>query len=109
MVVYEYALGPIVWILTDGLRQIGGRCATALFGNGVALIADGILSGCAGIRRPAIPVRSRDRDAVRTPVAGGRTTGIDEMTAVAEAQGLTTAAGRFPARPNCLQVDRRVT
>ena len=30
---YEYALGPIAWILTDGLRQIGGRCATALFGN----------------------------------------------------------------------------
>ena len=24
---YEYALGPIAWILTDGLRQIGGRCA----------------------------------------------------------------------------------
>ena len=29
---YEYALGPIAWILTDGLRQIGGRCAIALFG-----------------------------------------------------------------------------
>jgi hypothetical protein len=29
---YKYALGPIAWILTDGLRQIGGRCATALFG-----------------------------------------------------------------------------
>ena len=26
---YEYALGPIAWILTDGLRQVGGRCATA--------------------------------------------------------------------------------
>jgi len=38
---YEYALGPIAWILTDGLRQIGGRCATALFGNGAALLADG--------------------------------------------------------------------
>ena len=38
---YEYALGPIAWILTDGLRQIGGRCATALFGNGVSLLADG--------------------------------------------------------------------
>ena len=38
---YEYALGPIAWIITDGLRQIGGRCATALFGNGVALLADG--------------------------------------------------------------------
>ena len=38
---YEYALGPIAWILTDGLRQIGGRCATALFGNSVSLLADG--------------------------------------------------------------------
>jgi hypothetical protein len=38
---YEYALGPIAWILTDGLRQIGGRCATALFGNTAALLADG--------------------------------------------------------------------
>ena len=35
---YEYALGPICWILTDGLRQIGGRCATALFGNSVTLL-----------------------------------------------------------------------
>ncbi len=39
---YEYALGPIAWILTDGLRQIGGRCATALFGNSAELLADGI-------------------------------------------------------------------
>ena len=38
---YEYALGPIAWILTDGLRQIGGRCATALFGNSAVLLADG--------------------------------------------------------------------
>ena len=38
---YEYALGPICWILTDGLRQIGGRCATALFGNSAALLSDG--------------------------------------------------------------------
>jgi len=38
---YEYALGPIAWILTDGLRQIGGRCATPLFGNNAALLADG--------------------------------------------------------------------
>jgi hypothetical protein len=38
---YEYALGPICWILTDGLRQVGGRCATALFGNGVSLLSDG--------------------------------------------------------------------
>jgi hypothetical protein len=41
MASYEYALGPIAWILTDGLRQIGGRCATGLFGNSAALLADG--------------------------------------------------------------------
>ena len=41
MAAYEYALGPICWILTDGLRQIGGRVATALFGNSVTLLADG--------------------------------------------------------------------
>jgi hypothetical protein len=38
---YEYALGPICWILTDGLRHIGGRCVTALFGNSAALLTDG--------------------------------------------------------------------
>jgi len=34
---YEYALGPIAWILTDGLGRSGGRCATALFGNSAEL------------------------------------------------------------------------
>jgi len=38
---YEYALGPIAWILTDGLRQIDGRCAIALFGNSASLLTDG--------------------------------------------------------------------
>ncbi len=38
---HEYALGPIAWILTDALRQIGGQCATALFGNSAELLADG--------------------------------------------------------------------
>ncbi|WP_028064665.1 vWA domain-containing protein [Solirubrobacter soli] len=38
---YEYALGPIAWILSDGLRQIGGRCAIALFGSGAGLLTDG--------------------------------------------------------------------
>ncbi|RKQ90848.1 hypothetical protein C8N24_0663 [Solirubrobacter pauli] len=38
---YEYALGPIAWILSDGLRQIGGRCAIALFGSGSQLLSDG--------------------------------------------------------------------
>ena len=41
MAAYEYALGPIAWILTDGLRQVGRRCATALFGNGAELLSDG--------------------------------------------------------------------
>ncbi len=41
MAAYEYALGPIAWIITDGLRQVGGRCATALFGNSAALLSDG--------------------------------------------------------------------
>jgi Mg-chelatase subunit ChlD len=41
MSAYEYALGPICWILTDALRQVDGRCATALFGNAVSLLCDG--------------------------------------------------------------------
>ena len=38
---YEYALGPIAWVLTTGLREFGGRCAIALFGNGAELLSDG--------------------------------------------------------------------
>ena len=53
MSAYEYALGPIAWILTNGLRQIGGRCASALFGNGAELLADGAAPAAA---------RPRDRD-----------------------------------------------
>jgi hypothetical protein len=41
MSAYQYALGPIAWILTEGLRQIGGRCAIALFGSGAELLTDG--------------------------------------------------------------------
>ena len=41
MAAYEYALGPICWILTDGLRQVGGRCATAVFGNSAEQLSDG--------------------------------------------------------------------
>jgi hypothetical protein len=41
MAAYEYALGPIAWIIADGLRQVGGRCATALFGNSAELLSDG--------------------------------------------------------------------
>jgi Mg-chelatase subunit ChlD len=38
---YEYALGPIVWIVTTAFRQIGGKVATVLFGNAAALMSDG--------------------------------------------------------------------
>ena len=46
---YEYALGPICWILTDALRQVDGRLATALFGNGASLLCDGTQ------RMPVVP------------------------------------------------------
>ncbi len=38
---YQYALGPIAWVLSTGLRDFGGRCAVALFGNGTELLSDG--------------------------------------------------------------------
>ena len=38
---YEYALGPIAWVLSTGLGEFGGRCAIALFGNGAELLSDG--------------------------------------------------------------------
>ena len=38
---YEYALGPIVWIIDTALRTIGGKMATGLFGNGASLLSDG--------------------------------------------------------------------
>jgi hypothetical protein len=41
MAAYEYALGPIVWILTSAFRAVGGRVATVLFGNAAALLSDG--------------------------------------------------------------------
>jgi hypothetical protein len=41
MASYEYALGPIAWVLSTGLREFGGRCAIALFGNGAELVSDG--------------------------------------------------------------------
>ena len=41
MASYEYALGPIAWVLSTGLREFGGRCAIALFGNGAELLSDG--------------------------------------------------------------------
>jgi hypothetical protein len=41
MRVWEGSLGPIAWILSEGLREIGGRLAIALFGNGAELLSDG--------------------------------------------------------------------
>jgi Mg-chelatase subunit ChlD len=38
---FEYALGPVAWALSTGLREFGGRCAIALFGNGAELLSDG--------------------------------------------------------------------
>jgi Mg-chelatase subunit ChlD len=38
---HEYALGPIAWVLSEGLREFGGRVAIALFGNAAELLADG--------------------------------------------------------------------
>jgi Mg-chelatase subunit ChlD len=38
---YEYALGPIAWVISTGLREFGGRLAIALFGNGAELLSDG--------------------------------------------------------------------
>lgn len=38
---YEYALGPIAWVLTEALRAVDGRLAISLFGNGCELLTDG--------------------------------------------------------------------
>lgn len=38
---YEYALGPIAWILHEGVRAVGGRLSIALFGNGSGMLSDG--------------------------------------------------------------------
>jgi Mg-chelatase subunit ChlD len=41
MAVYEYALGPVTWILDTAVRMVGGRMATGLFGNSASLLSDG--------------------------------------------------------------------
>ena len=38
---HEYALGPIVWIVTTAFRAIGGKAAAVLFGNAAELLTDG--------------------------------------------------------------------
>ena len=41
MGVWEGSLGPIAWVLSEGLREFGGRLAIALFGNSAELVSDG--------------------------------------------------------------------
>lgn len=41
MAIYEYALGPVTWILDTAVRMVGGRMATGLFGNSASLLSDG--------------------------------------------------------------------
>ena len=91
---YEYALGPICWILTDGLRQIGGRCATALFGNSAALLADGTPAAAA---RPRDPDRRRHRVRRRRDRARLRPARDDQPAPPPlRLRALTTAAGPTP-------------
>jgi len=66
---YEYALGPIVWILSEALRSIGGRMAVGLFGNAAELLCDGT--------RPLARV-----PAIRT--GGGTAFGADAIVLCAE-------------------------
>ncbi len=81
---YEYALGPIAWILTTGLRQIDGRCAIALFGNGAELLCDG--------RRPLTQVPG-----IRT--GGGTALAGDAIVLAAEQLEMTN-----PRRPRLTYV-----
>ena len=72
MSAYEYALGPICWILTDALRQVDGRLATALFGNSASLLSDGtqrmrLVPGDPDGRRDRV---RRRRDRARLRAAG---------------------------------------
>jgi hypothetical protein len=41
MAIWEPALGPVVWVISTGLREFGGRCAIALFGDSAELVTDG--------------------------------------------------------------------
>jgi len=66
---YEPSLGPIAWVLSEGLREVGGRLAIALFGNSAELLSDG--------RRPLALVPS-----IRT--GGGTAFASDAITLAAE-------------------------
>ena len=64
---YEYALGPIAWILTDGLRQIGGRLrdrAVRQQRRAAHRRHAGRWRGCPGSAPAAAPLRRR-RDRAR--------------------------------------------
>ncbi|WP_196189437.1 hypothetical protein [Conexibacter sp. W3-3-2] len=41
MRIHEYALGPICWVLNEGLRVVDGRMPVSLFGAGHELLTDG--------------------------------------------------------------------
>ena len=41
MAAWEPFLGPVIWVLSEGLRSFRGRLAVALFGNGARLLCDG--------------------------------------------------------------------
>ena len=69
MCAYEPSLGPIAWVLSEGLREFGGRLAIALFGNSAELLSDG--------RRPLTLVPS-----VRT--GGGTAFASDAITLAAQ-------------------------
>ncbi|HEV2819079.1 MAG TPA: vWA domain-containing protein, partial [Solirubrobacteraceae bacterium] len=73
---YEYALGPIVWILSEALRSIDGRMAVGLFGNAAELLSDGT--------RPLAKV-----PAIRT--GGGTAFGADAISMCAEQLELDNA------------------
>ncbi len=76
---YEYALGPVVWMLTEGFREFGGRLATMLFGAQAAVLADGTKA------MPKVP-------GVRT---GGGTMHADKALRIgADLLGLGTDPGR---------------
>jgi Mg-chelatase subunit ChlD len=81
---YEYALGPIAWILTDGLRQVGGRCAIALFGASAALLTDG---------------RARLRHVPGIRTGGGTAFAGDALTAATDELDMTN-----PRRPRFVYV-----
>ena len=84
MSAYEYALGPICWILTDALRQVDGRLASALFGNSVSLLSDGTQ------RMPVVP-------AIRT--GGGTAFAGDAIDLICEHLEMTN-----PRRPRLAYV-----